>query len=204
MKTENLVDALELLPEELLEEADRLRRKKPFPWKGITALAACLCLVAGLWFMIPGQKSLDAAPENAGGIDRDEHFSKDESFHEEHQGYWVQVTSGNGRITLSLPVEWGYEIREQGIRFWAPGQESCVVKIQYYDGGFGVCGTSLVTEEYTTRSGRTGTMDYMDDSEVWTYIVFDKCYAVTHSCSKQWLEEFQWELSEILNSMEFN
>ena len=203
MKTENLVDALGLLPEELLEEADLLRQKKRFPWKPVTALAACLCLVAGLWFMNPGNKSMDAAPENAGGT-RDEHFPQSDDFHEQQGGYFVQVTSGDGSITLSLPVEWEYEIRERGIRFWAPGQEACVVKVQYYDGGFGVCGTSLVTEEYTTRSGRTGTMCYMDDSEVWTYIVFDRSYAVTHSCSAQWLEAFEWELNELLDSMEFN
>ena len=48
MKPETFQDAMTLLPEEMLEPVDALRRKKLFPWKSVLATAACLCLVVGL------------------------------------------------------------------------------------------------------------------------------------------------------------
>lgn len=54
MNVENLQDAISLLPEEMLLDVDRLRQKKRTPWKPVIALAACLCLVAGLWVLQNG------------------------------------------------------------------------------------------------------------------------------------------------------
>lgn len=48
MKPDVFQDAMTLLPEEMLEPVDALRRKKLFPWKSVLATAACLCLVVGL------------------------------------------------------------------------------------------------------------------------------------------------------------
>ena len=60
MNAEQLHDAISLLPEDLLEPVDRLRQKKPVPWRSVTALAACACLVVGLWSLFPGdQKATD-------------------------------------------------------------------------------------------------------------------------------------------------
>lgn len=61
MKEEKLIDAMALLPEEMLEETDRLRQKKKIPLKAIGALAACLCLAAGLSFLALGNKSAESA-----------------------------------------------------------------------------------------------------------------------------------------------
>lgn len=60
----DIQDALNLLPDDLLEPVDALRRKKRVPWKALTALAACLCLCVGLWHFFPG-----AAAENSAGGD---------------------------------------------------------------------------------------------------------------------------------------
>lgn len=49
MNAETLQDAISLLPEEMITDVDRLRRKKHTPWKGLVAAAACLCLLVGLW-----------------------------------------------------------------------------------------------------------------------------------------------------------
>ena len=53
MNPDILQDAISLLPEELLAPVDALRRKKRFRWKPVAALAACLCLVTGLWLFSP-------------------------------------------------------------------------------------------------------------------------------------------------------
>lgn len=54
MNAENLQDAISLLPEEMLADVDRLRQKKRAPWKGVIAAAACLCLLASLWWLQNG------------------------------------------------------------------------------------------------------------------------------------------------------
>ena len=56
MTAEKLIDAMHYLPEELLEQTDRLRQRRKANWKPWGALVACLCLVAGLWFINPGDK----------------------------------------------------------------------------------------------------------------------------------------------------
>lgn len=53
MNADMLHDAISLLPEELLVPVDALRQKKQFPWRPVAALAACACLVVGLWMFSP-------------------------------------------------------------------------------------------------------------------------------------------------------
>ena len=72
MRADLLHDAISALPEDLIEPVDKLRqRKKQFPWKSLGALAACACLVVGLWSLFPsGAKSQDnagMAPEDGRG-----------------------------------------------------------------------------------------------------------------------------------------
>jgi len=67
MNVDSLHDAISLLPEELLIPVDRLRQKKRLPWRSVAALAACLCLVVGLWLFFPGDMvAMDSAN---GGIE---------------------------------------------------------------------------------------------------------------------------------------
>ena len=66
MNAEQLQDAISLLPEEMVADVDRLRRKKPNPWKGVIAAAACICLLTGLWVLQNGgikAESGNSAPD---------------------------------------------------------------------------------------------------------------------------------------------
>lgn len=65
MNGEKLLDAMNYLPDELLEQTDRLRRKKRSNWQHWAALAACLCLVAGSFFLIPQARDKNAAGSSA-------------------------------------------------------------------------------------------------------------------------------------------
>lgn len=52
MKSDKLVDAMEFLPDEMLEQTDRIRQKRTFKWwKPLIATAACLCLIFGAMFI---------------------------------------------------------------------------------------------------------------------------------------------------------
>lgn len=69
-KAEIFFDAITLLPEDAVEEAQNYRfRRKPAVWKKIGSLAACLCLIASLsLLMLPrgcgssGGAGINAAP----------------------------------------------------------------------------------------------------------------------------------------------
>ena len=66
MNAENLQDAISLLPEEMVADVDRLRQRKPNPWKGVIAAAACICLLTSLWVLQNGgikAESGSAAPD---------------------------------------------------------------------------------------------------------------------------------------------
>lgn len=67
INSEHLLDALSLLPDELLIPVDKLRQKKHISWKPLVSLAACLCLVAGLWFLAPRDILDKGLNGNAGG-----------------------------------------------------------------------------------------------------------------------------------------
>lgn len=65
MTAQKIMDAMNYLPDELLEQTDRLRQRKKNYWKPLVAVAACLCLIVGLWFLNPGLKAANgAAPES--------------------------------------------------------------------------------------------------------------------------------------------
>ena len=67
MNAEHLHDAISLLPEEMLLDVDQLRQKKRTSWKPVVALAACLCLVAGLWVL---QNSGASAENGSAAMER--------------------------------------------------------------------------------------------------------------------------------------
>lgn len=86
---EQIHDALSLLPEELLEPVDALRRRKRRYWKPVAATVACLVLVVGLWFLFPGGVSNDTAEmENGMGFLADSITQESQT----EQGLYVAVT----------------------------------------------------------------------------------------------------------------
>lgn len=89
ISAEHIHDALTLLPEELLKPVDALRRKKRIPWKGMTAAAACLCLVVGLWFLLPGAVSMDSANGSAEYLPEDGSVICDSVTQESSQGNFL-------------------------------------------------------------------------------------------------------------------
>ena len=66
MKSDKITDAMEFLPDEMLDATDRIRKKKPIKWwKPLTAAAACLVLLFGAMLIFAatgaGMESSDKA-----------------------------------------------------------------------------------------------------------------------------------------------
>ena len=65
MKAEQFQDAMTLLPEDLLQPVDALRRRKRVPWPSILATAACFCLLVGLSFVYGLNRSKSSSDTRA-------------------------------------------------------------------------------------------------------------------------------------------
>lgn len=122
---------------------------------------------------------------------------------EQNQGYWVQVTSYDGSIQMTVPVEWKYEATEEnrGIHLWHPDAPDCVIRVEAHPGGFGVCGTGLEEKPVTFRSGHSAVAGYYDGGKYWSYVSLGDGYAVTHSCPDEWWETYEWWVMEMLDML---
>ena len=69
MTAEHIHDALNHLPEELLEATDALRQKKRTYWRSAAALAACACLVVGVLFFFPDLSAKNSAEAGSAVMD---------------------------------------------------------------------------------------------------------------------------------------
>lgn len=69
MTAEHIHDALNHLPEELLEATDALRQKKRTTWRSVATLAACACLVVGVLFFFPDLSAKNSAEAGSAVMD---------------------------------------------------------------------------------------------------------------------------------------
>lgn len=118
-----------------------------------------------------------------------------------------------GRISLSLPKGWKYEILkpdskklylvDYGIHFY-PKSKKGYVEVGYQK-AFGVCGTGL-TEKTKTLAGSKASVGYYDGGKVWDFIRFDgKMEGVTaYSYNiKKWSKAQRKKVYEILDTLKY-
>lgn len=65
MNPEQLSDAMNELPQELLEETQAARSRRRLRWKPLAAAAACLLLAAGAW-ALAGRRRNPPRPRSPG------------------------------------------------------------------------------------------------------------------------------------------
>lgn len=143
MTPQLLLDALEYLPESYLAEAEALQKKKKRIWPTVAALAACLCLVFGLWQLPGGRKASD----NAASMEA-------ESFLEDGlTGNSSNSTSGRGTVYLSCRI---VQVTEEAITLEAvePGIITTLTLPPEHPAlTFSPESGQLVTVSYTTDRG---------------------------------------------------
>lgn len=116
ISTEQLQDAITLLPEDLLLPVDALRKQKKRFWKPVAAVAASFLLVAGLWQLQPAQKNTSCLQDAAAGVVmyNEKEFSKEQS---------------TSSYIYSLPVK-VTEITEEYLVVTMPAGESAKVYLE--------------------------------------------------------------------------
>ena len=111
MKGEALHDAISLLPEDLLTPVDQLRQQRHTSWKSIAAVAACLCLVVGLWLIYPGNKlatdSVNSGIFNGAGASPEKEPAAEHAYSSTSSGYELEVlrVDENYAIVLDPPKD---------------------------------------------------------------------------------------------------
>ena len=101
MNVHSLHDAISLLPEEMLISVDTMRKKKPFPWRSLIGVAACFCLIFGLWLFRP----LDKASGNTAinnGIIKNESSNSGGGLMDKAEEYPSEITVGFSLINAKV------------------------------------------------------------------------------------------------------
>lgn len=105
-----------------------------------------------------------------------------------------------GRMILSVPDQWQYEIDEERptITLWLD-QDKDNSLCFFYSAQWGVCGTGLETQDITLPSGLTGSMGTYDKKPYWSYIALDQ-HVITLQCDAAWWNQNADQIMEIVNS----
>lgn len=121
----------------------------------------------------------------------------------------VSYEYGYANMSLELPAGWAYEIRGYeeesdtfGIDFWPEGQEG-KIQLNYYIGGFGVCGTGLEEEQIRLTNGLRAIQGIYDNRSIWTYIAvrdLPGSYVFRTEMVDAWWEEHGSQAMDIIQS----
>lgn len=77
MRTEDLLDAIGGVDDDLLQRSEKVKIKKANPWKVWVPLAACVCLVLGLKFLVSSDKFATSSADGAAADSATESFGND-------------------------------------------------------------------------------------------------------------------------------
>lgn len=127
----------------------------------------------------------------------------------------VSIAGPYGSIQITMPEEWKYEIcpvddekliyGDYGVHIYPEDAAEGFVEI-VYKSFFGVCGTGLREEEKTIADD-TAFIGYYDDSDIWSFVVFEgrnkHIVAQTYQ-TDGWWDERQEEVMEILDTLVYD
>ncbi len=137
----------------------------------ILLLLAAVLLTAcgGVGLFTESMYVAEPTPSPAPKFGVQEYYTPEEM---EHELQYVEYYHGYGGFEIFLPADWYYEVVEWseespefGLDFWPSGSGDGRLRLRYYDGMFGVCGTGLVEAEGElpgTGKLRVGYYDGMD------------------------------------------
>lgn len=130
---------------------------------------------------------------------------------------YTEVSQGGpyGKITLSLPDGWNYEVCPidsgnmlygmYGIHFYPQGIDHGYVEVSYID-FFGVCGTGLACRTATV-AGHSAEIGTYDNHDYWDYIAFQGDYkgiVVNTYFVDDWWSNNSSQVMEILDTLSFD
>ena len=124
----------------------------------------------------------------------------------------VEFVCDGGKIVAQLPENWQWEVDEitedafaMGISFRPETETDGWLRLRYWPGKFGVCGTGLEEQEVTFANGQTGRLGFYDGSEKWSFVSFypDYPHYALDVDFASWVMKYEKEVFEILSTAQF-
>ena len=121
----------------------------------------------------------------------------------------VRFGRGYANISLSIPDGWEYETEvwtdseDFSITFWPAGRSEGKIRVRYYGGRFGVCGTGLEQEKISFWNYEAWMGTY-DNHKVWDFIRLIGTpgdYVIINEGASQWWDEYGGEAMRILSTL---
>ena len=205
MNTEQILDALNFLDEELILQTDEVRRGVRVMYRsgirGTIAAAACAALViAGALLIQPKTGSDSAMMDNMMEMSNAGGSGTPEFGFEPSGGEWEMVT--NGPLTVYIPPDWEWAKLDTNEAWGEHIALSCGDNhfIIGYHPCFAVCGTGL-EEETAIISGMEARVGTYDGKSMWDFIVFENDYVVINESGENWTAEERDVILSILETL---
>ena len=115
----------------------------------------------------------------------------------------VTYSNEQTQISLKLLDGWTSLVTDDGVTIWPESCGEGKLRIAYYPGGFGVCGTGLSTKEIRLGENE-GTQGTYDGAKLWDFISFGRQYAVINENADIWWSTYGEEAMEILETLTIN
>lgn len=116
------------------------------------------------------------------------------------------VTHSNEQasISLALPEGWASSADDSGddlsVTIWPEDHAEGKLRISYYPGGFGVCGTGLSSKEIQLGENKAVQGTY-DGARLWDFISIGHQYAVINEGADSWWSTYGQEAMQILETL---
>lgn len=112
----------------------------------------------------------------------------------------VTYSNQQAQISVQLLAGWTSSVTDDGITLWPENRADGKLRISYYPGGFGVCGTGLSSKEIQLGKNKAMQGTY-DGANVWDFISIGRQYAVINEGADVWWATYGQEAMQILETL---
>lgn len=112
----------------------------------------------------------------------------------------VTYSTEQAQMSVKLLAGWTSSVTDEGITVWPENRADGKLRIAYYPGGFGVCGTGLSSKEIQLGENKAVQGTY-DGAKLWDFISIGRQYAVINEGADAWWNTCGQEAMQILETL---
>lgn len=112
----------------------------------------------------------------------------------------VTYSTEQAQMSVKLLAGWASSVTDDGMVIWPETCSDGKLRIAYYPGGFGVCGTGLSSKEIQLGT-HTAVQGTYDGAKLWDFISIGRQYAVINEGADAWWNTCGQEAMQILETL---
>lgn len=112
----------------------------------------------------------------------------------------VTYSTEQTQMSVKLLAGWASSVTDDGMVIWPETCSDGKLRIAYYPGGFGVCGTGLSSKEIQLGA-HTAVQGTYDGAKLWDFISIGRQYAVINEGADAWWSTCGQEAMQILETL---